>query len=119
MNHYQKDKSFDERKKESKIAMEKHPNNVPVYVMSKSINIKKSKYLIPKNMSVLRLVSTLRTKHELKGHEAMYLYFENSKSPNKQLILPVTSRVMFEAYEDYADEDGFLYAFIEREATFG
>lgn len=106
--------SFAERSAESTRVIEKYSSRVPVILESdgvEGIELPKSKYLIPSNMTASEFIFSIRKRAELKPEDAIYLFV------NKTLV--TSHHTMNEVYNLHKDADGFLYCRVLREATFG
>jgi GABA(A) receptor-associated protein len=73
--------------------------------------LKKMKYLVPDTLTVGQFVYVLRKQMTLKPEEAVFLMIDD--------CLPPTAALMSHIYKDHKDEDGFLYAYLCKENTFG
>jgi len=93
----------------------KHPDRVPAIVekapKSNAPEIDKKKYLVPGDITVGKFVYELRKHMQLGPEKAIFLFVQNS--------LPPTAALMYDIYERYKDEDGFLYITYSDENTFG
>jgi len=112
---YRQNNTLEKRRSTFLKLSETYPERIPVIIYSKSINIKKFKFLIPKNdehFTVGNFIHQIR-KHsiDLGPEEAIYLFANNTfLSPSTKIL---------ELYEENKDEDGFLYICVEKENTFG
>lgn len=102
---YQEKYSFDKRLNDAENLIEKYPDRVPVIVEkrhSRSLNpfhknknelpeIKNSKFLVPKDLSVGQLFYIIRKNLNLKSDEALYLFINNK--------MPVFSSTMGSIYQ--------------------
>jgi hypothetical protein len=79
---------------------------------SKITSIVKTRYLIPKNYTISQFSYIIRKKVVLKNEESFYLL------ANGMNILSGKD-TMFEIYERYKDEDGFLYISYTSEVIWG
>lgn len=113
---FKKAKSFEERIKESQKIKEKYPDRVPVIVeksISSSVNnIDKHKYLVPSDLTVGQFIHVIRKRIQATPEQGIFIFV-------KEKILPPTSSLMISMYENYADDDGFLYMIYSSENTFG
>jgi len=88
---------------------------IPVVVKSKSISFKKELFLCPKDLTCGRFMAQVR-KHAraLTAAEAMYLLM----GEHQQIMVPMHESIG-SLDKDYANEDGYLYVYVEKEQTFG
>ena len=113
---FKKAKTFEERKKESEKIKEKYPDRVPVIVeksISSSVNnVDKHKYLVPSDLTVGQFIHVIRKRIKATPEQGIFIFV-------KEKILPPTSSLMIHMYENYVDDDGFLYMIYSSENTFG
>jgi GABA(A) receptor-associated protein len=101
---------------ESNKLREKYPDRIPVICEtdpnnSNIVHLKKTKYLVPGDLTVGQFVYVLRKQMTLRQEEAVFLLINNT-------LLP-TAALMCQIYNQHKDEDGFLYAYLSKESTFG
>lgn len=112
---FKSDNTFEKRKEESKRILEKYPERIPVIVekqkKSKIADIEKTKYLVPRNLTVGQFNFMIRNKIKLTQEQALVLFCNN--------ILPLQSAEMSTIYKQHVDQDGFLYISYCGENTFG
>ena len=104
------------RKREAETIKIKHPNRCPIIITKakKSVNIPnidKHKYLVPLDLTVGQLLCVIRKRIKLQPEHAIFLFINN--------ILPPTSELIGRIYNQYKDNDGFLYLEYSGENTFG
>ena len=87
------------------IICEKYPNlsNIP--------DIKKHKYLVPMELTIGNFLYIIRKNINITPEKALFIYINN--------IIPPTSTNMITLYDNYKDEEGFLYINYSSENTFG
>ncbi|KAG7796854.1 hypothetical protein KL944_004955 [Ogataea haglerorum] len=73
--------------------------------------IDKRKYLVPSDLTVGQFVYVIRKRIQLPSEKAIFIFVND--------ILPPTASLMSTIYEQYKDEDGFLYILYSGENTFG
>lgn len=107
--------TFDERLQESREIIAKYPDRVPVVVERFARCdlpvMEKKKYLVPRDMSVGQFIHILGVRLHLSPGKALFVFVKNT--------LPQTASLMDSVYEEYKDEDGFLYMCYSSEKTFG
>lgn len=108
--------TFEQRKLESELIMEKYPERLPIIVErhSSSLNIpeiNRNKYLVPSDLTFGQMVYVIRKRIEIPAEQGMYFFIGTSLMPFNKLI--------YNIYEKHMDEDGFLYLVYSGESTFG
>lgn len=116
MSQFKKNNPFDKRKEEALRITKKYIDKIPVIVdvFEKDINdlrLEKYKYLLTHDLTVGQLLYIIRNRLQLTPEKAIFIFF------NKK-ILP-TSEFIGNIYKTNKDPDGFLYAMISSENTFG
>lgn len=106
----------DKRKAESLRIRTKYPDRIPVISerneKSTSIaDIDKKKYLVPNDLTFGQFIYVIRKRIKLTPDQAIFVFVNN--------ILPPAAALMSQIYNDYKDEDGFLYVSYSGESTFG
>jgi GABA(A) receptor-associated protein len=105
-----------ERVKKSQFILEKYPDRVPLIVQpSKSDRdaypIDKSKYITPRELTLLQLQQIIRKRIHFPAEKALFMFINNR-------IYPITSMIGT-IYDANKDADGFLYVSYCQESTFG
>jgi len=105
-----------ERVKKSQFILEKYPDRVPLIVNpSKSDRdaypIDKSKYITPRELTLLQLQQIIRKRIRFPPEKALFMFINNR-------IYPITSMIGT-IYDANKDADGFLYVSYCQESTFG
>ena len=113
-NEYKKNNSLDKRKSECQRILCRYVNYVPVIVtyneeLSKH-NLKK-KFLVPRDVTCSHLIYTIRKNIKVNSSVAIFIFCNN--------ILVSGTKSMSEIYDEYKDEDDFLYIYVATENTFG
>ena len=112
---YKKQYSFEQRSIDSLLVMTKYPDRIPViiekYYSSKLVDIDRKKYLVPRDMTVGQLMYTIRKRIKLTPDKAIFIFVNN--------INPHSSLLIYELYDKYKDNDGFLYIIYQEESVFG
>lgn len=109
--------SLVKRATESDHIRRKYPERVPVVVEKAATaaatvpDIDKKKYLVPQDLTVGQFIYVVRKRIKLRPEDAIFVFVKN--------VLPPTSALMSQIYEDYKDEDEFLYVTYSGEQTFG
>ena len=115
-NSFKKKYDFETRKKESDKIKTKYPNRFPVIVnkSSKSTleDIERSKFLVPGDLTIGQFICIVRKRIKLNETESVFLFINNN-------TVPATSSTIASIYEEYKDEDGFLYITYCNENEFG
>ncbi|KAL2467126.1 Autophagy-related protein 8c [Abeliophyllum distichum] len=114
-NSFKVEHPLERRQAESTRIREKYPDRIPVIVekaeKSDVPNIDKKKYLVPADLTVGQFVYVVRKRIKLSAEKAIFVFVKN--------MLPPTGSLMSTIYEEYKDEDGFLYVTYSGENTFG
>mmetsp|Transcript_100247 Transcript_100247/g.139328 ORF Transcript_100247/g.139328 Transcript_100247/m.139328 type:complete len:121 (+) Transcript_100247:41-403(+) len=105
----------EKRKAEYERIRNKHPDRIPVICEkvdgSDVPDIDKKKYLVPADLNVGQFIYVVRKRIKLPPEKAIFLNVANQQPP--------TAALMAQLYEQYKDEDGFLYIKYSGENTFG
>ena len=108
---------LNERIEESKRVLKKHPDKVPVIVQIAEtakkdfLPIKKTKYLVPVEMTIGQFVYVLRKQINISADKAVFVFVNG--------LLPPTAEMMGVLYNMHKDIDGFIYCIIQGESVFG
>ena len=105
-----------ERFKKSQLILEKYPGRVPLIIQPSKTDrdaypIDKSKYITPRDLTLLQLQQIIRKRIHFPAEKAMFIFINNK-------IYPITS-VIGPVYDTNKDTDGFLYITYCQESTFG
>ncbi len=115
--NYEQTTSFEERITKSTNILKKYTNMVPILLEKNKTdkilkgNIHKSKYIIPRDMTITQVLVILRKQLEVNSSYSIYI------SCNKN-ILP-GSFSLGELYDKHKKTDGFLYLEYCSENVFG
>jgi GABA(A) receptor-associated protein len=113
---FKKKFTLEKRKEESAKIREKYSDKIPIIVekskKTKLPSINKCKFLVPENMTLGQFLHVLRRRIQLDEKEAIFIFTGDN-------VLPPTSAVVSELYEQYKNEDGFLYMTYCNENVFG
>ena len=106
---------FIKRKNETDRVRLKYPERVPVMVFKSPgcilSDIGKNKFLVPVDMTLSQFVDIIRQRINIKPDNAIFIFINN--------LLPPLSQTMISLYEEYRENDGFLYIYYNGESTFG
>ena len=110
---YKERYSLEERTNKSKELLLKYPDRIPIicYSSPELPELKRSKFLVNEEMNYTNLLFSVRKNIDLNEGQALYIFIGNR--------LLATNLIIKEAYERYKDDDGFLYAYVCSENTFG
>ncbi|GAH29169.1 unnamed protein product [marine sediment metagenome] len=106
--------NIDSRYKLSQSVKRSQPGRVPVIIdrrSEKDPTLDKNKYLVPRDISVAKLIDEIRRSTEIDSKHALFFF--------SQGMLLTPSRLIDQVYEKCKDRDGFLYIIYTRENTFG
>jgi GABA(A) receptor-associated protein len=95
--------SLEKRKEYSADLMRDNPLRVPILVSSENgkLKLKTQEFLVPKQLKIIHFTATLRRSMNLDPENAIYLYIDNHMIKQDRHIA--------EIYDQYKNEDGFLY----------
>jgi len=117
LTSYKIKKTFNERKSESDRIIDKYPDRIPIIcektlrINSNIPNLDKTKYLVPRELTVGQFMYVIRKRLKLESSEALYIFANGH--------IMSCSTLMSVAYDNYKDTDGFLYLKYSKENTFG
>lgn len=105
-----------ERIKKSQLILEKYPDRVPLIIQPSkndrdSYPIDKSKYITPRDLTLLQLQQIIRKRIRFPAEKALFMFINNK-------MYPITS-IIGQVYDTNKDTDGFLYITYCQENTFG
>ena len=75
-------------------------------------NIDKHKFLVPADLTIGQFIHVIRKRIKATPEKAIFIFVAKR-------ILPSTASLISTIYEQYADDDGFLYILYSGENTFG
>lgn len=107
---------FIDRQKEAFRILQKFPDRIPV-ICEREKNkfdipdLTKKKFLLPRDLKMIEFVIVIRNKMKLKQEYALFVTIND--------IIPNSTQTMNNLYEEYKDNDGFLYVNYCSENTFG
>ncbi|XP_026761486.2 protein lgg-2-like [Galleria mellonella] len=110
-------KPFVSRKEEVMAIKSKFPSKIPLIVerYHKERNLpilNKTKFLVPEDITMSQFLVIIRNRIKIKPNQAIYLIINNKSMLSMSLT-------MAQAYEDYGNEDGFLYMTYASQEVFG
>jgi GABA(A) receptor-associated protein len=111
---YKTKKTFEDRKNESEIILNKYPDKIPIIINECSMELRdrvKRKMLLQKDITVGQYLYTLRSKFNIKPEESVLVFVNGS--------FPTSTTLMNYLYDKHKDKDGFLYVSILKENVFG
>ena len=110
---------FAMRKEEASRILSKYPDRIPIIIersedCSSDIPVvDKKKYLVPNDITTGQFTYIIRKRIELEPEKAIFLF------AGEDYTIPPSSSLISEIYNNYKDEDGFLYFTYSGENTFG
>lgn len=108
-------KTFQERVKESHKIKTKYPDRVPVICEKNPGSgldmLDKRKYLVPNDLTATQFLFIIRKRLKLASEKGIFLFVNNMIAPS--------THTMVELYNQYKDDDGFLYMNYTEENVFG
>jgi GABA(A) receptor-associated protein len=113
--NYIKNNTLAFRQLESQRVIEKYPTFLPVICekdcKSDLPNIDKSKFLVPKDLTVGQFAYVIRKRINIPPTKAIYIFIGDT--------LPPTAALMSSIYDKKKNPDGFLYVLFSGENAFG
>ena len=105
-----------ERVKKSQVILEKYPDRVPLIIQPAKSDrdaypIDKSKYITPRDLTLLQLQQIIRKRIHFPAEKALFMFINNKMFHITSMIGPI--------YDANKDADGFLYVSYCQESTFG
>ena len=113
---FKKKKTLRERVVESVNIRNKYPGKIPVICERQGTNIPptdRSKYLVPNDLTMGQFLYVIRKRLSLDPSLGLFLFIGNDGT------LMNGAKLISECYNEYKDEDGFLYLKYSGENTFG
>ena len=115
-NYYvNNNKTFQERINESTKIKSKYPDRVPVICEKNPGSgldmLDKRKYLVPNDLTATQFLFIIRKRLKLASEKGIFLFVNNMIAPS--------THTMVELYNEYKDDDGFLYMNYTEENVFG
>ena len=110
---------FAMRKEEASRILSKYPDRIPIIIersedCSSDIPVvDKKKYLVPNDITTGQFTYIIRKRIELEPEKAIFLF------AGEDFTIPPSSSLISEIYNNFKDEDGFLYFTYSGENTFG
>jgi len=108
-------KTFQERVEESRKIKTKYPDRVPVICEKNPGSgldvLDKRKYLVPNDLTATQFLFIIRKRLKLASEKGIFLFVNNMIAPS--------THTMIELYNEYKDDDGFLYMNYTEENVFG
>ena len=109
---------FEDRIKKSKVLLEKYPDKIPV-ILEKSkkdkllSNSVKNKLLVSQDMTITTILQLIKKNLKINEHMAIYIMVSDKN------IMLSGSYSISEIYNNYKNNDGFLYLEYCSENVFG
>jgi hypothetical protein len=110
--------SFEDRKKRSTSLLQKYPDKIPV-ILEKSLSDKylpkmdKTKLLVADSMTVASILQLIKSNLKINEATAIYIMVSNNN------IMLSGSQTISSIYQEYKNDDGFLYLEYCTENVFG
>lgn len=115
-NYYvNNNKTFQERINESTKIKSKYPDRVPVICEKNPGSgleiLDKRKYLVPNDITTTQFLFIIRKRLKLSSEKGIFLFVNN--------IIAPSTHTMIDLYNEYKNDDGFLYMNYTEENVFG
>ncbi|KAJ3211121.1 ubiquitin-like protein atg8 [Clydaea vesicula] len=95
---------FEKRKLESERIRQKYPDRIPCLVekneKSDIASVDKNKYLVPSDLTMGQFVYVIRKRINLAPEKAIFILVND--------LMPPSSSLISQVYQEHKDEDGFL-----------
>ena len=110
-------KTLDDRKRMSNVILTSYPNSVPIIITRSNghqelPDIDKIKFILTKDNSFSAVIQVVRKYVEFNKNLAIFLFVAGQH-------IPSSTSTIAQIYEQYKNEDGFLYITYNGENTFG
>jgi GABA(A) receptor-associated protein len=116
MNKYKQNTTFQDRRNEVDRIFKKYPDRIPcfIYKNPKSTlqSVEKNKFLIPNDITIPQLHCVIRKRIKLDPKEGLFILINEETCMN-------STRTLEYIYDEYKDQDGFLYICYSSENVFG
>ena len=108
---------FECRKKETMQIKKDYPDRIPIICEKSNTqvnapDISKRKFLVPNDMKVGQFIFLIRKQINLTQDQAIFLLIDAS-------FIPSSSSMILQLYQEYCNNDGYLYITYMVESTFG
>ncbi len=104
--------SEDVRITESIKIKQKYPNRIPIICETELEAKKYKKYLVPMDLTMGNFMHVVRKRLKFPPERALFLFINDR-------IIPPSSSLISQIYNDHKDSDGFLYITASEENVFG
>ena len=109
--------SFEKRLEEASKILDKYPEKIPVIVQKnkrcKNVDdISKNKFLVPADLTLAQFIYVIKKRIQMTAEMSLYVF-------TKDDAIPSSTATLQNLYEEFKDEDKFLYLFYAGENTFG
>lgn len=112
---FRSENDLNHRKLLSQKILSKFPNCIPLIIgvakNSRFPELSRYKYLVPKELTISKLLLSVRMEISMDPHSALFLMVNN------RICIP--SSVIGELYQQFKDQDGFLFVTVCKESVFG
>lgn len=112
---YKEENDFAKRKAEGEKIRKKYPDRVPVIVekapKARIGELDKKKYLVPSELTVGQFYFLIRKRIQLRPEDTLWFFVNN--------CIPPTSYTMGSLYQEYHEDDYFLYIAFSDESVYG
>lgn len=108
---YKDENSYTTRVEKSSQVLNKYPSHRPFIIESKKLTIDRNKFLVPSDITMGQLMFIVRKRVNIKEHEGLFFLVND--------IMPKSSSLISQIYDEYRHEDGFCYIMVLKENVFG
>ncbi|EDQ89050.1 uncharacterized protein MONBRDRAFT_32501 [Monosiga brevicollis MX1] len=118
-NPYKQKHDFAARSAEARRIRKKYSEQYPVIVLRgkrcKLPPLDKNKFIVSGEMTLAQFQQIIRSRSNLAASQSIFVYVEN----DGKFAIPETSKAIRQLYQDFGDDDGFLYLTYHHDDAFG
>lgn len=116
ISSFKKKHSFTERLRQATTVKQKYPDKLPIICENQNPEKRdidyKIKYLVPKDFTVGNLIYSIRKNIVVSQEKSIFIFIDNN-------VIPRSTDRIIDIYNEYRDDDMFLYIVYCHENTFG
>lgn len=112
MHRFRTEVPFEERKQMAERKRKQSPNHVPVILESRDIHLKRQKFMVHNDSTLVAFLTQVRSNLQLRHDEAIFAFLDNNTLVPHQTLFA-------ELYQKHKSEDDLLYITISKESAFG
>lgn len=116
ISSFKKKYPFSERLRQATIVKQKYPDKLPIICENQDLTKQdldqKIKYLVPKDFTIGNLIYSIRKNLMVSADKSIFIFVDNN-------VIPRSTVSIVDIYNEYRDDDMFLYVVYCHENTFG